>query len=410
MNFFKQLRRFVNKGNLDLLVRDQASLCHALHHQWVNGFGPTVETLFDRKFTHVAAFSSKNAGDTLLPTVLRDLFNMTIGGIQWNAKHVYDQVTDEAVHSFNEKAAVVIGGGGLFLRDTNNNNISGWQWPISTEHIQNIQSKIIVFAVGYNKFRGQDAFDEMFKANVQALIGKAAFVGLRNHGSIRSIKEFLPADLHGKIDFQPCMTTLLRKIYPEHFAASLAPSPDQQVIALNCAFDRSNLRFGGREQEILRDIAKAMRILGKEHRIAYYAHTRGDEAVIPVLRSEGVEFELVRMYDRPSQFVVDCYRRAKLTIGMRGHAQMIPFGCGQPILSLISHDKMRWFLDDIHKPEWGIEVAAPKLAENIVDSAEDLLRSARKVAEDLSSAQEMLWQITAGNMRKIAQGVLPQVA
>lgn len=408
MNILRQLRRFVNKGNLDLLVRDQASLYHAIHHQWINGFGPNVETLFDRKFTHVAAFSSKNAGDTLLPTVLRDLFNMTIGGVQWNAKHVYDEVTDGTVDRFNEKSAVVIGGGGLFLRDTNHNDISGWQWPISAEHIQQISSKIVVFAVGYNKFRGQDAFDDMFRANVQALIGKASFVGLRNHGSIRSIKEFLPEELHGKIDFQPCMTTLLRKIYPEHFAASEASPPEKEVIALNCAFDRANLRFGGREQEILRDIAKAMRVLGEKHKIAYYAHTRGDEAVLSTLRNEGVDFELVRMYDRPSSFVVDCYKRAKLTIGMRGHAQMIPFGCGRPILSLISHDKMRWFLDDIRKPEWGIEVTTPNLGGSIVDSAEGLLRSPQSVAAELASAQEELWQVTSSNMAKIKGKIFPQ--
>lgn len=408
MNILKQARRFVNKGNLDLLLRDQASLYHAVHHQWMNGFGPNVETLFDRRFTHVAAFSSKNAGDTVLPTVLRDLFNVTIGGIQWDAKHVYDQVTDRAVQCFNKSQALVIGGGGLFLRDTNHNNISGWQWPISVEDIQKIASKIVVFAVGYNKFRGQHEFDEMFRANIQALIGKASFVGLRNHGSIRSIKEFLPAELHSKVDFQPCMTTLLRKIYPEHFACSPACPPENEVIALNCAFDRASLRFGGRKQEILRNIAKAMRILGEKHRIAYYAHTRGDEAVLPILRDEGVNFELVRMYDKPSWYVLDCYNKAKLTVGMRGHAQMIPFGCGRPILSLISHDKMRWFLDDIRKPEWGVEVTAPDLVGNIVATTEGLLRSSNTVAEELASAQEMLWQVTSSNMAKIKGQVLAQ--
>ena len=41
---------------------------------------------------------------------------------------------------------------------------------------------------------------------------------------------------------------------------------------------------------------------------------------------------------------------------MRGHAQMIPFGLRRPIISIISHDKMRFFLKDINCLEWGIDV------------------------------------------------------
>jgi hypothetical protein len=39
---------------------------------------------------------------------------------------------------------------------------------------------------------------------------------------------------------------------------------------------------------------------------------------------------------------------------MRGHAGMIPFGCGTPIISLVSHPKMAYFLADIERPEWGV--------------------------------------------------------
>ena len=41
---------------------------------------------------------------------------------------------------------------------------------------------------------------------------------------------------------------------------------------------------------------------------------------------------------------------------MRGHSQMIPFGLRKNILSIVSHDKLKWFLEDIDHPEWGVDV------------------------------------------------------
>ena len=126
-NIFRQVRRFINRGNLINMVSNPSSLGHSISHQWKNGFGPSVDTLLDRNFVHIASYTTRNAGDTLLPTVLRDLFNVNIGGIRWKAKHVYDHVGERELRQFNKAKALVIGGGGLFLGDTNRNNLSGWQ-------------------------------------------------------------------------------------------------------------------------------------------------------------------------------------------------------------------------------------------------------------------------------------------
>ena len=41
---------------------------------------------------------------------------------------------------------------------------------------------------------------------------------------------------------------------------------------------------------------------------------------------------------------------------MRGHAQMIPFGLSKNIISIISHDKIGYFLEDVMMTEYGIDV------------------------------------------------------
>lgn len=402
-NIPKKLRRVVNRGNIVNLFTSPQSLRHALAHEWKNGLGPVAESLLEREFVHVASFTSKNAGDTLLPTVLRDLFSLNIGGVEWRARHVYDAVGEYELRQLNKAKALVLGGGGLFLGDTNRNSMSGWQWPISEASIRSLSPKLIVFAVGYNKFRGQDEFSGNFRATVSALAERSVFFGLRNHGSIESIKSYLPDELHEKVKYQPCMTTVLRNIYPQKFQAEEAST--EKVIALNCAFDRSHLRFGESQGEILKNIARVMRKLSENHRLCYFSHSRNDGIALEALAAENVPIEHVRLYDKPPSYVIDCYKKAKLTIGMRGHAQMIPFGCGGAILSLISHNKMRWFLDDIHCPDLGVEIGSPALYEELLSQCERILGNMEAVTNRLDVAREKLWEITSSNMSEIKKAL-----
>ncbi len=381
---------------------DPVGLIAAVRHQLTNGIGLTVESLLHRRLTHVAAFGTHNAGDTLLPTVLRDLIQQKIGGIHWDPLHVHDLVNESEIRRMNRSDAVFIGGGGLFIRDSNRNDVSGWQWPVRTEDIEKIQAKLVVFAVGYNRFRGQDEFDDHFQSNIVKLVERASFVGLRNHGSIENIRSYLPAELREKVVFQPCMTTLLKHIYPEHFRI---PPCEDGVVALNCAFDRASLRFGDRQNVILDRIAVAMKQISRYHRIAYFSHIESDKVMLPALERAAVPFEHVQLYNRPSTEVLERYRGVKLAIGMRGHSQMIPFGCGRPIISLISHNKLRWFLDDIEASDWGIEVDDPDLADRLVHLAGEVLDAAPEVTDRLKRAQTFLWDVTCANCERILKDI-----
>ncbi|MCC9690569.1 hypothetical protein [Streptomyces sp. MNU103] len=87
------------------------------------------------------------------------------------------------------------------------------------------------------------------------------------------------------------------------------------------------------------------------------AHSLDDEKIAFDLRREyGISLPVVPMYDFGNDEIRDLYARTRLVIGMRGHAGMIPFGVGTPIVSLISHPKMAYFLADIERPEWGVSV------------------------------------------------------
>ncbi len=395
-NIYNRFKRLFNPRMLRYLKSDPSAIVTAMHHHLADGRILPADTLLSRRLVHVANFTTGNAGDAVLTTVLRDLFSQSIGGISWSKLHAHDVVGEAELRRINRATGVIIGGGGLFLRDSNPNRVSGWQWPVSLAALSRIEVPLVIFAVGYNRFRNQGEFDDLFAENVRAVVDKAAFVGLRNNGSVRSIRTYLPKSQHQKVVFQPCMTTLIRKVYPEHFDS---PMSTENVIGLNCAFDRSSSRFGVRKAEILDELALAMKDLAQKFCIRYYAHSRSDLDFLPYLERAGVKHDVCRLYHRSGLDIINEYRKPLLVIGMRGHAQMIPFGCGTPILSLISHDKMRWFLDDLGHPEWGAEVMESNLRPRLAAQAEKIIAERDAVLEEMAACQERLFDTTLRNMK-----------
>lgn len=348
------------------------------------------------KLTHISAFSFDNAGDTLLPVVLQDLFNLNFGIQKWSCLQVHSDTNFLHLNKINRSNGLLIGGGGLFLKDTNPNKKSGWQWSCSIENLKKIKAPIIMFAVGYNRFRGQADFDPIFKDHLNVFVQKAKFVGIRNYGSIKKLKTYLENDdLKNKLTYQPCMTTVISKIYPD----ITDYSKKDNFIAFNCAFDRQKLRVN--DEKILWDIANVALQLSKKTKIKYYSHMKSDNKILPYFDKLGVSYELIS-FNNIREMIIE-YSKPKLVIGMRGHAQMVPFGCLTPILSIVSHDKLQWFIDDIDHPEWGVDVLDKNFANVLLKKAIELYDTHDLVYTEIKKAQEKLWQITNDNLIKISK-------
>ena len=348
---------------------------------------------------HFSAWGNSNAGDNLLVLALKKSIEREIGHFDYVDRNVRTALTGFDVGLINKSKGVVIGGGGLFLKDTNANDISGWQFPISIKQIDEIEVPIFMLAVGYNRFRGQNDFEPVFKENINALVRKCRFVGIRNHGSINALREYLDDDIKDKLMFHPCATTILSKIYDMPEVGRQEP-----FVALNCAFDRSAMRYGTRQDEILNSTARVMAELSKKIKIKYYINYGGDQAMLPYLDKNNVKYELVSL-SGPAISTNDIlreYSAPSLVIGMRGHAQMMPFGCGTPILSIVSHNKMAWFLDDIEHTEWGVDVQDKDYEEKLLSAARAILFDEKAVRKNILEEQDRLYSVTWGNLKSIS--------
>lgn len=230
------------------------------NHQWLDAQNVAIKPRTEQKskfrIAHLGVHGNTgNGGDTLLFPAIRWLWQQNLAPTDFTLLQVRDQVTQKTIDDINEHDALIIGGGGLLLSDTNPNSLSGWQWACPTELLHKIKVPIIVFAIGYNRFRGQSEFTSVFEENIRTLVEKSVFFGLRNYGSIEALKNYLPKELHQKLIFQPCPTTLLSRFYPD---MPLTTKNREKIISVNIAFDRHHLRFGNRENEILWGIAESL--------------------------------------------------------------------------------------------------------------------------------------------------------
>lgn len=356
--------------------------------------------LLGKPVVHYGMHVPVNAGDTVLFETVRRTFEQQANVKHWRLKPLWEPVTSSTIAQINREAkAIVIGGGGVFLKDTNPNSNSGWQWNCSNELLREIEVPIILFGVGYNRFRGQGDFDSVFTDSVQQVVDQSVFIGLRNAGSIQNLFPYLREEQRKKLAFQPCPTTNLGYLYPQIAINSLSKLVKNRRIALNMAFDRHDKRFGVQQHQILQKVARAMcEIVRQGWKLDLMIHTSQDAVFKSYLYAEKVPFREVDLYGIPHKAVLKYYQNIPLAVGMRGHSQMIPFGLGGGIISLISHNKLQYFLDDIGHPEWGVEIQSPELEHLLIEKVLDFAKNTTDIEEQIRHAQASLWKVTQENL------------
>lgn len=352
------------------------------------------------KITHFGIHTPGNAGDTVLFEEVRRVFQRQQGDLEWQNRSVRSEVTKETLNGINKnRTPVIVGGGGLILSDTVRNDNSGWQWNCPVRFLKRMSPPLAVFAVGYNKFQHQSDFGAVFRRHMRRTVEKSIFFGLRNHGSIAQLKNYLPPRLADKLKYQPCPTTFLSITHPE-----VDHRRDvQKRVSLNAAFDREENRFGEHKERILSSIARAMSELEKAGwTIDVVLHSVGDDKVIEYLARQNVKFRVFDLEKKSSEKILSYYSSAHIVAGMRGHSQMIPFGLNKSIVSLISHPKMEYFLDDIGHPEWGIDVYGRELADELVSKIVRYGRTEwQAVQRQVAEAMQRLSDITSQNVKFI---------
>uniref|UniRef100_UPI003BA98952 polysaccharide pyruvyl transferase family protein n=1 Tax=Stappia sp. TaxID=1870903 RepID=UPI003BA98952 len=268
---------------------------------------------------------------------------------------------DDLIDMINETCdLLMLGGGGMIFHRPEDSSRSGWQFNIALEDLEKIKVPLAVYAIGYNPFH----FDELkllpqTMTHLAATQKKSAVFSVRNRGTWQALQN---GGLAGeRIDVIPDPGMYVQ---PRRLTLPGADEADIR-IGLNWAGDRPHFRFSEPWREnrtaLIDSLCEAFQLLARRHprlRVYFIPHleNRIDSDVWEEFKARlgdmiiNLEDDVARIYP-PSLsqacFLADAYRQMDVSIGMRGHANIIPFGMGTPVIGLGSHDKVGFFLSEV---------------------------------------------------------------
>jgi len=301
-----------------------------------------------------------NAGDTAVGMACTNVYQNEFSNCEityMNCRQIFEQ---KHVDEINTHDILIVGGGGLFLKDTFPNDVSGWQWGISSELLSKINIPIIVYAIGYNKFRGQEEFSTVFNKSVTSLVEKSIFFSMRNSGSCESIKKHIPKKFHSKISLNYCPTILFNKKFKKNISRTTS-------VGFVLGGDRLNHRHKNLDN-FIKNIQEFCDHLKKNKIKTILINHQNDDWISKFIKFD----EYKNLYEKPVEEIYNFYSSIDTVIADRGHGQMIPFSCGCKIISPVSHEKLSWFLDDLELSDLGIDENDKKLGEKLIEKYNSL--------------------------------------
>lgn len=268
---------------------------------------------------------------------------------------------EDLIEVMNKEAdLLLVGGGGLIFNRSADQSLSGWQFSIKKEDIKKIKIPIVIYGIGYNKFHFDNRpFREGIREHLKEIQSVAAIFSVRNQGT----KDQLIAwGLNpNKITVVPDAGSFLRAntITLDSF------SKDKMKIGVNWVSDRPQFTYPepyeNTKFDVVKNVAYALKKIVKKYdaQIINLEHILGlDDDVYEVVKEILGENIISIQNDEPklfppslvyAPFLMDIYKQMDLVIGMRGHANIIPFGMNTPFIAMGSHNKNRFFLDEVEE-------------------------------------------------------------
>ena len=312
-----------------------------------------------KKALHIFASDAKtNSGDFFLGPSTKWKFENTINTeVSWTNFSARSRITKKELLYFNTFDYIVLGGGGLFLPDTNPNPVSCWQFAFPTEFYSMLKPSVYVISIGWNHFYNQNIKmpirgekrntefpqrEKIFKDNVEGLIGKSTFFTMRHTGDCKQLKKVVSPDFHKKIEFDFCpVVGYVRNKY--------APKFENKGIyhAFEIKDDRPLRRYRDTSrQNFYKELLSYTRfLLAKGEKVAVMKHDNS-HTFASFLQKNNIPFVILDNSVANEKKIIDNYSQVKKLYCMAGHSQMTAYALGLNFHSLISHDKLEYFLKD----------------------------------------------------------------
>ena len=314
------------------------------------------------KVAHIYASNAKiNSGDFIIGIAYKKYFSECVikkecvfTNIDCRDSSKFNKVN---IDNLNKYDYILVGGGGLILPDTAPNKISCWQWCISKDCIMKITKPIYVLSIGYNlffnqtmnmPFRSNNSEDksrmDIFKQNITSLIDKSEMFTLRHNQDVESIINIIGEKYRPKINYEMCATVW----YVNKYWKPTINYTNDKYFAIEIKDDREWRRYykigKDRYYKYLLNIVNTH--IKKGENIIYLSHD-GSKNFYNYLLKNNVKIPLLDNSVGNEDKIKENYSKIHTIYCSAGHSQMISYGLGIKIISLVTHPKIRNFCDDI---------------------------------------------------------------
>lgn len=320
------------------------------------------------KVAHVYSCRAKrNSGDFLIGIATKEYFkqnilkkeNVSFYDFYCRDKNLYTEKNIETLNSFDY---ILVGAGGLILPDTEPNKISCWQWVIPKDNYKLIIPPIYLISIGFNLFYGQtmnmpdrnsgveDKLREpIFKENIIELIKKSVHFTLRHNNDVNLLLNIISEKYRDKVKYEMCPTVW----YVNKFWKPKMKNLEKKYIAIEIKDDREWRRYHriGKEK-FYKELEKfVIYCLQKNIAVVYLSHD-GSKNFYNYIIANDIKIPILDNSVAKEDIIFDNYSKIHTILCTAGHSQMISYGLGIRIISLVSHPKLRHFCDDVGNSEY----------------------------------------------------------
>tara|TARA_Y200000002_G_scaffold380360_1_gene391663 strand:+ start:677 stop:1681 length:1005 start_codon:yes stop_codon:yes gene_type:complete len=314
------------------------------------------------KIAHIyASNAKKNSGDYMIGIAYKQYFkeiilktnDVTFTDYDCRNSQLYNDANIEKINNYDY---ILVGGGGLILPDTNPNKISCWQWNISKTNIEKITKPIYVLSIGYNLFFNQTIcmpnnnskedhnITPIFIDNITTLINKSVRFTLRHNDDVEKLIEIIGENYRNKISYEMCETVW----YAEKYMKPRMNLENKKYIGIEIKDDREWRRYYkiGKSNfyKIMLDLVK--KCINENKPILYLSHD-GSDNFYKFLKKNNINIPLLMNNCANESLIIKNFSNIHTLYCTAGHSQMIAYGLGIKIISLVTHPKIKNFCHDI---------------------------------------------------------------
>tara|TARA_B110000037_G_C17092088_1_gene494429 strand:- start:53 stop:1051 length:999 start_codon:yes stop_codon:yes gene_type:complete len=314
------------------------------------------------KIAHIYASNAKiNSGDFMIGISTKKYFKEKI--LKTDKEIKFTNLDCRKKELFNNSSKlncydyIIVGSGGLILPDSSPNKISCWQWLIHKNVINNIVKPIYVISIGWNLFFGQNMnmikrennYQDktrlnIFKENITVLIKKSKHFTLRHNSDVNNLLNIVGQEYKEKVKYEMCPTVW----YVNKYWKSQINPINQKYIAIEIKDDRQWRRYHkiGMNNYYNKLLQFVKKCINEKKPILYLSHD-GSRSFYDFLRRNKVNIPFLNNNSGNEKKILDNYSKIHTIYCSAGHSQMMSYGLGIKIISLISHPKLKNFCDDI---------------------------------------------------------------